>query len=446
MAARTSPYLESDMEPSNERLTQALEEIKRLERENRELQNRVRQSTAWSMELQGGKEQITDGEVKKRFEGLYNAIQDWVMQIELELVRQSRHFQDSLEAALHREGQEELLWRLVLAKAYNTRGSKPGWDRNSKDLARIRWLGGLDTLVNVVLCRLVWTHLYSYLFSDYQFFGLDEDVMVAFDYIINAIANDGYEEGKINEAADIQHAITCSSVRYEFTECENLPDRIIPNEDQILEYTLKDIVTWRDRESTRGVTGAFCGLFPGVYRVSVEENRLLLVKPVVLVLESEANRQLEDQSFPQNGANSRSNKRIPKSDKIILSRHSAESSTVRYVEEPHHTSSFSRQRCNSGLWWFSNLRRPSEQSESSAIVRPPRFTPRSSGEEQDKGHRTALLRRPNDRRGRPGRSETALTYQRSPREQAFSPPRRTATMPVYSTRSHPGPAREGRRE
>jgi hypothetical protein len=166
---------------------QTISEITRLRSENAELQGRLDHSVAKIMKLQGGVEQITGGDVKKRFERLYGAIQDWVAEIELDLMRHSRDFRDVFREIVHYENKDRLLLELGLREEGDDEAT---WNRNSKDYGKMRWLGQLDTCINVVLSRLIWCRLFNDIFVTYYPLGLDDDATKGFDYMIEAIEGD----------------------------------------------------------------------------------------------------------------------------------------------------------------------------------------------------------------------------------------------------------------
>jgi hypothetical protein len=102
---------------------------------------------------------------------------------------------------------------------------------------------------------------------------------------------EGLETTVIRPAAELKQAIACSSFEYRIEEPKGLLRQVVPEETQLLHWTLKDVVKWRDRDVSEGIGGVLCCLFPAVYRKGISnEDRLVVVKPVVLVHDWEASR------------------------------------------------------------------------------------------------------------------------------------------------------------
>ncbi|KAJ4299145.1 hypothetical protein N0V90_004389 [Kalmusia sp. IMI 367209] len=168
----------------------ATSEIRSLRNQTAVLQDKLDRSVAKIMRLQGGIDQITDGDVKKRFEGIFSAIQDWVAEIELDLMRHSRDFREVFQAVLHQEERCQLLLNLGLRAYDENENGYSIWDPTSKDYLDLQWLGTLDTCINVVLSRFIWWRLFHYVFVSIYPVGLNEKAKKGLDYIIKAIEDD----------------------------------------------------------------------------------------------------------------------------------------------------------------------------------------------------------------------------------------------------------------
>lgn len=174
-------------------------ELQDLRHQNAVLQNKLDRSVAEIMRLQGGMDQITDGDVKKRFEAIFGAIQNWVAEVELDLMRHSRDFREVFQEILHREERESLLLSLRLRAHDEDKNGYSVWDSASEDHSSTRWLGTLDTCISVVLSRFIWWRLYHQVFYSIYPAGLDEGVRIGLDYIIKAIASG--DPGETNSGA-----------------------------------------------------------------------------------------------------------------------------------------------------------------------------------------------------------------------------------------------------
>ncbi|PSN68516.1 hypothetical protein BS50DRAFT_571777, partial [Corynespora cassiicola Philippines] len=180
-------------------------EIRSLKNQNSVLQDKLDRSVAKIMRLQGGIDQITDGDVKKRFEGVFSAIQDWVAEIELDLTRHAQSFRGVFQDVLLREEQVRLLLKLNLRAYSEDDDGLPMWDPASQGYADMRWLGTLDTCINVVLCRFIWWRLQGRIFQSSWPFGLDDWAKEGLDYIIEAIADE--DEGEVKIGTSILETI-----------------------------------------------------------------------------------------------------------------------------------------------------------------------------------------------------------------------------------------------
>ena len=162
-------------------------EVGSLRNQISELQRKLDRSAATIMKLRGSVDQITDGGVRKRFEDIFGAIQDWVGEIELDLMRHSRDFRQDFEDVLHREEREELLYELGLRAQDEDENGRLVWNINSRDYLDMRWLGSLSTCVNVILCRFIWHRLRHYIFYSVYPVGLNKETERGLDYIFSAM-------------------------------------------------------------------------------------------------------------------------------------------------------------------------------------------------------------------------------------------------------------------
>ncbi|KAF2445471.1 hypothetical protein P171DRAFT_430882 [Karstenula rhodostoma CBS 690.94] len=179
----------------------AASEIRSLRNQTAVLQDKLDRSVAKIMRLQGGIDQITDGDVKKRFEGVFSAIQDWVSEIELDLMRHSRDFRDVFQEILRQEEQEALLLSLGFRAQNEDENGRPIWDPISMEYVDMRWLGTLDTCINVILSRVIWCRLRHRIFYSLYPVGLNEPAQEGLDYIIQAIEDGNDGETKIEAEA-----------------------------------------------------------------------------------------------------------------------------------------------------------------------------------------------------------------------------------------------------
>ncbi|OKL64058.1 hypothetical protein UA08_00166 [Talaromyces atroroseus] len=330
--------------------TQAIAEIQTLRVQNSELQERLNSALLHIMDLEGEDvDQVTDDDVKKRFQRLHIAIDDWIAKIEVDYGRNSRDFRETF----HGEEQDKIIQFLGLKDG----AGNSTWDR------KLKWLGQLDNCMIVVLSRLIWCHLYNEIFClDYPL-GLDDVVTKGYAHMIHAIEADGdgkdiqesinrvnkrrsesmntlvstkkFQEDKILRvrdcrerlykklsqkpicleaetltkhfpllekkvlylAVELKQAIACSSAVYDFIEPQDSLGHIISRGSQIEDSILKDVASWRNKDGVEDISGVFCCLFPGVYRKEAQQSETLsVIKPVVLVYDNEAERQLQELS------------------------------------------------------------------------------------------------------------------------------------------------------
>lgn len=167
---------------------EAKNEISRLEFENDALQQEVGRSVAKIMSLQGEGDQITDGSLKKRFEEICANIEDWATAIEMEFLQQGWEFRQVFRQILEKDSVQELLCRWGLLKNPN---------ELAENIGKLRWLGRLDTCINVVLSCVIWQVLYAEIFAKTWPPGTEDEAASGLHYITEAI-RDG-ADGKVSE-------------------------------------------------------------------------------------------------------------------------------------------------------------------------------------------------------------------------------------------------------
>jgi hypothetical protein len=177
---------------------EAIYENRRLRIENEELQRRLDKSAAKIMTLQGGADQITDTDVKKKFEGLCGAIQEWVTDVELDFVEQSRDFIDGFFKTRHEQERSDLLRDLFLREEYKDDAGKLTLDRGNRDFGGMRWLAKVNTCIYVVLSRLIWCRLSEHIFERPYPLGTDDAHATGFNYMIKAIEAERDGKGSYN--------------------------------------------------------------------------------------------------------------------------------------------------------------------------------------------------------------------------------------------------------
>ncbi len=98
-------------------------------------------------------------------------------------------------------------------------------------------------------------------------------------------------------AAELKQAIAYSPIEYTITEHKKLLRQAISQADKLLDYTLIDIVKWRDRDPSDARGGVYCCLFAGIYQAGMgQEEDLPLAKPMLLVFDKEVNWQVLEYS------------------------------------------------------------------------------------------------------------------------------------------------------
>ncbi|CZT48579.1 uncharacterized protein RSE6_09297 [Rhynchosporium secalis] len=367
------------MDASEALSEQGIGEIRRLRSQNTELQDRLDHSIAKIMILQGSIDEITAGEVKKRFQELYSAIQDWVADIELDLTRHSQDFQQAFGSILFQERQDNLLYHLGLRRDIHHGTGHSTWD---SEFGKLRWLGKLDTCINVFLSRYIWCHLYQEILVTCYPLGIDDNAMSGLDYMMEAISGDS--DGKANRdsilrankwraetmvtltstqkfnydkesqmvdlerrlkrqlsqtpislpaeildkhfqdleinvlrpAAALKQAIACSSVEYKYRDSEVLFSQSISEAGRVPGCVFKDIVKWRNIEPYEAFSGIFCCLFPGVYQAGLSrDDDLLLVESVILVVDEKTALQVQELGQMRDEKHSKSQRSPTRSEK-----------------------------------------------------------------------------------------------------------------------------------
>lgn len=166
-------------------------EIQSLREQNALLRNKLDRSVAKVMELQGGNDQVTDGDVRRRFEGMFSSIQNWVEEIEFDLVRQSRDFRDVFrdvfQDVVRQEDKDSLLLNLGLLVHDVDESGQIRWGLASTQYVDVRWLGTLDTCINIVLPRFLWYSLKNRIFDSPYPVGFQQYAQYGLEYIFKAI-------------------------------------------------------------------------------------------------------------------------------------------------------------------------------------------------------------------------------------------------------------------
>ncbi|PVH95357.1 hypothetical protein DM02DRAFT_537553 [Periconia macrospinosa] len=185
------------LQASNEELEQVLDDMQKLRKQNAELQDKLDHTVAKMMELQGGVDQITDGNVKKQFEALYSSIQDWVTDIELDLMQRSRDCgKHVFRGVISREPNEKLLRRLGFRHKDESIGTGEAVrNPSNEDYMKMIFLGTLDTCVHVIFCRYIWSFLERHIFYRRYPLGLPSDPGKAIWYIHDAIKGGNNDDG-----------------------------------------------------------------------------------------------------------------------------------------------------------------------------------------------------------------------------------------------------------
>ncbi|QKX62794.1 uncharacterized protein TRUGW13939_09959 [Talaromyces rugulosus] len=283
----------------------------------------------------GIKNEMRDGLIGYGFECLQVAIQEWVLGIDRDLIKQSRNFRRTFKEVFDREDLILLIRELGLGDETS----------DEADEAWMRWVCDLGTCTRIVLIRHIWQYLYKNIFAERYPIGVSEDSRSTFDDIFSVMKSGREDENtilltnklrsnivtlltksetsqqrkkrrvgelsrglaksfptrwidiktlephlntlKINiiqNAVGLHECIACSSHEYLFMS-PGSPDLVrgeIPDEPKLLSWDLKDTFTWLS--SNRDIDGVLQCLYPGLYRRGMlgEEN-VLEARPVVLV-------------------------------------------------------------------------------------------------------------------------------------------------------------------
>ncbi|TQV94209.1 hypothetical protein IF1G_07088 [Cordyceps javanica] len=347
---------------------EAKNEVSRLEFDNDALQQEVGRCVAKIISLQAEDDQITDGDLRRRFEKICANIEDWVTAIEVEFLQQGREFR-ALHQTLDDGPGRGFLYRWGLLERHHDR---------AEEIGKLRWLGQLDTCIRVVLSRFIWQSLYAEIFVKTYPPGTEEDAANGLHYITDAIrhgvdgrvsvesdirankwrssafaslatterfrsARDAHlkeilnslwntlckpplsmDEGTFRKnawklrddiilaAATLKQGMACSTLEYSILD----PRDLLSPQAQLHESALKDIDSWRSVNQIQSVGGIFLCLFPGVYKKAAEGGKLsLLVKPTLITYHQDAAKSL--QAFQSQAALSTSKQQRRKSESSL---------------------------------------------------------------------------------------------------------------------------------
>ncbi|OAA38392.1 hypothetical protein ISF_09890 [Cordyceps fumosorosea ARSEF 2679] len=326
---------------------EAKNEISRLEFDNDALQQEVGRSVAKIISLQGEDDQITDGDLKRRFEEICANIEDWTTAIEVEFLQQGREFRQVFHQILDDDPGRRFLYRWGLLEPLHD---------SAQEIGKLYWLGQLDTCIKVVLSRVIWQSLYAEVFVKTYPPGTRDDAANGLHYITDAIRHGA--DGRLNEesvfqankwrssafsslattkwfrstrktqlakilnslrdtlsrpplsmdestfrknavkleddiilaAATLKQEMACSTLEYTILD----PRDWLSPQTQLYESTLKDIDGWRVVNQSQSVGGIFLCLFPGVYKRAAKDGELSpLVKPVLITYHQDAAKSLQ---------------------------------------------------------------------------------------------------------------------------------------------------------
>ncbi|KAF3022526.1 hypothetical protein E8E14_012086 [Neopestalotiopsis sp. 37M] len=169
--------------------------------EQTDLKQQLDTAMATIIKLRATPNQITETEIKDDFESLQRAIQNWVRMIDKELkgshndyghmfrkafVPQDEDYEDD-------EDNKRLRWAL---KQFGT------MDNSDDGQSRMwmLWLGRLNTCMDVVFCRGIWTCLEKCIFSMRYPVGVDPDTEDTFTSIIEAMHGEDGDEDERSRA------------------------------------------------------------------------------------------------------------------------------------------------------------------------------------------------------------------------------------------------------
>ncbi|KAK2592045.1 hypothetical protein QQS21_010245 [Conoideocrella luteorostrata] len=165
-------------------------EIQRLRRENADLVARLDRATATIMRIQGSSNYITDGEIEKKFEKLYTAIQTWVEDVEKDFMLTGRKFQHDFYKVIEDLDVDE---RLLDAGLRHDEASS---DEQHEEVKRLVWLAGNDSCLHVFLNRTIWQRLVGKVFDAHYSFGMPQEARGGFDYMMRALSDEDEDNGK----------------------------------------------------------------------------------------------------------------------------------------------------------------------------------------------------------------------------------------------------------
>lgn len=167
---------------------EAKNEISRLEFENDALQQEVGRLVAKIISLEGEDDQITDGDLKRKFGEIGANIEDWTTAIEVEFLQQGREFRQAFHQLLDDDAELRLLHRWGLLHSSHDR---------AEEFGKLYWLGQLDTCLKVILSRVIWQSLHSEIFAKTYPPGTQHDAANGLHYTTVAIRHGA--DGRLSE-------------------------------------------------------------------------------------------------------------------------------------------------------------------------------------------------------------------------------------------------------
>ncbi|XWW94800.1 hypothetical protein V2A60_002748 [Cordyceps javanica] len=320
--------------------------VARLEFDNDALQQEVGRCVAKIISLQAEDDQITDGDLRRRFEKICANIEDWVTAIEVDFLQKGREFQVVRQLLDDNAGRRSLYRWGLLQRQHD----------HAEEIGKLRWLGQLDTCIKVVLSRVIWQSLDAKVFAKAYPPGTKDDAANGLHYITDAIRHgaDGRVSAESNlranqwrssafarlattecftsarnaqlreilnslwstlskpplsmdedtfrknalklrddiilPAATLKQEMACSALEYSILD----PRDWLSPQAQLHEATLKDIGSWRSVNQIQSVGGILLCLFPGVYKKGAEDGKLSpLVKPTLITYHQDAAKSLQ---------------------------------------------------------------------------------------------------------------------------------------------------------
>lgn len=218
-------------------------------------------------------------------------------------------------------------------------------------------------------------------------------------------------------AAELQQFIACSPIEYDITESDDFRLQISTEEGRLQGCTLKDIVKWRDTDPSQAFSGVFCSLFPGIDQVGMEEKDYLpLVKPILLVFDTEASHQIHELAQTQDLKQSKTQRSPTRGDRSLQPTSpaiSSRTSTTKHLHNPQHASQPGKREdtrseaSSSGSRWnkFASNFNPNKMFEESPNQnRRSQFNHHGSG---DKSSKKLPPREQNEKAKRLRRTKTA---------------------------------------